>query len=321
MSRAAPYPLPLSVRALLADAFGAWVQLLKVLVPALLAVKALEALGGVDALGVFLAPVLSPLGLPEWAGVVWAATLLTNIFTGMVLLLEFAGDAPLSVEQTSVLGTLMLVCHSLPVEGAVARRAGVPWHVTIALRVGGALVLAWLIHAVHLMTGRSQGPARIAWRPAAGDGGLAGWALSQLVTLATIFVVILVLMALLRVLRRLGVERLMHLALAPLLRALGIGRTACNVTVIGVVLGLTYGAGLVIRDVDSGTMSARDSFLALCFLGLVHSIVEDTLLIVALGADLHAILWPRLALSIAVIAVLGRCLPAPAARPTPTRRP
>ena len=309
------FPLA-AARDLLVEAVGVWLRLLKVLVPALLVVEALDALGAVDALGALLSPLTGALGLPDWAGVVWAATLLTNLFTGMALLFGFieAGAVP-SVAEMSTLGALMLIGHSLPVEGAVARRAGVPWSVTIALRVGGALVFAALVHGAYSVLGLGEAPARIAWRPEVPDEGALGWVVALLGTLATVFLIILALMALLRVLRALGVERLVHLALVPVLRALGIGPTAANVTVIGVVLGLTYGAGLVIRDVDEGRVDRRDAVLVLCFLGLLHAVIEDTLLIAALGADLVAILWARVAFSIAVVAVLARCLPARAFAP------
>ena len=56
-----------------------------------------------------------------------------------------------------------------------------------------------------------------------------------------------------------GLERWIHLGLLPLLTLLGIGRSAANVTVIGFTLGLSYGAGLLIRDVQNGVLSRRDS--------------------------------------------------------------
>ncbi len=111
---------------LLRDAFFVYVTLLKVLIPALLVVKGLEWLGAIEWLGEMLSPLMGWLGLPDAMGVVWAATLLTNIFTGLVVFFEVAGDMSLSVAQVTVLGALMLVGHSLPVEGAVAKRAGVP---------------------------------------------------------------------------------------------------------------------------------------------------------------------------------------------------
>ncbi|HSH47701.1 MAG TPA: nucleoside recognition domain-containing protein [Halomonas sp.] len=297
--------LPATQR-LVAEALGVYFTLLKILVPALVIVKGLQMLGAVEWLGAVLSPLMGWLGLPDVMGVVWAATLLTNIFTGLVVLFEVAGDTPLTVVQATVLGSLLLVGHSLPVEGAVARRAGVPWSVTVLLRVGGALLLGALIHYGYGLGGWGEQTARLIWRPEPGPDTLSAWAWAQLQTLAMIFVIIFLLLVLLRLLRYLRLERLIHLALTPLLRLLGIGRAAANVTVIGFMLGLSYGAGLVIRDVDAGVMNRRDSFLALCFLGLCHSVIEDTLLILLLGADVIGVLWVRIVFAVIVIALLSR---------------
>ena len=282
-----------------------WV-LLKVMVPALVVVKLLQEWGAIDGLGVLLSPVMAMVGLPALMGVVWATTLLTNVFTGVVIFLQIAGDMSLTVEQVTVLGTIMLIGHSLPVEGAVARRAGVPWWVTIALRVGGALLLGGILHIIYSRFDLYQMPARIVWQFASTDNSLESWAIVQLNTLALIFFIIFALIVFLKMLSALGLERIMHIGLSPLLRVLGIGQTAANTTVIGVALGLSYGAGLLIRDLEKGVMSRRDSFLALCFLGLAHSMIEDTLVIMAIGADLSGILWARLLFSIVVVALLAR---------------
>jgi len=296
----------LTIRSTLGETVQVYRVLLKVMVPALVIVKLLQEWGAIDALGALLSPVMTVLGLPALMGVVWATTLLTNVFTGVVIFLQIAGDMPLTVEQVTVLGTVMLIGHSLPVEGAVARRAGVPWWFTITLRVGGAFLLGGILHIIYSRFNLHQMPARIAWQFETTDNSLASWAMIQLNTLALIFFIILALIVLLRVLSAIGLERIMHIGLSPLLRVLGIGQAAANTTVIGVALGLSYGAGLLIRDLEKGAMSRRDSFLALCFLGLVHSMIEDTLLIMAIGADLSGILWARLLFAIVIVALLAR---------------
>ncbi|PAU72211.1 hypothetical protein [Vreelandella alkaliphila] len=291
----------------LQDALRVYVTLLKILIPALLIVKGLELLGMIQWLGAALAPLMSTLGLPEQMGVVWAAALFTNLYTAIAVFFQVVGETPLSVEQVTVLGALMLVGHSLPVEGAVAKRAGVPWWGTLVLRVGGALLLAWLLHCFYSYFGLLQAPVELVWQPSFSSAPtLSGWALAQLETLALIFVIILALIVLLKLLKRLGLERWIHLGLLPLLKLLGIGRSAANVTVIGFTLGLSYGAGLLIRDVQNGVLSKRDSTLALCFLGLCHSVIEDTLLILMLGADITGILWARLFFAIIVTAMIAR---------------
>ncbi|MBV1789184.1 hypothetical protein KQ940_14090 [Marinobacterium sp. D7] len=281
--------------------------LVKVMVPTLIAVKLLDMIGGTEALAYLLSPVMQLLGLPDAIALVWAATLLTNIYTGMMVFFNLALEQPLSVAQVSVLGILMLLAHSLPIEGAVARSAGVGWRATLSIRIGGALVLGALTNLIYSHFELLQTPSTLLWRPEGSlDTSLAEWALNQAETLLLIFPIILTLLALLRLLQLLGIERLIHYLLFPVLRLLGIGKAAANVTVIGTVLGLTFGAGLLIREARSGRISQRDIFLTLSFLGLCHSLIEDTLLIMLLGADLSAILWARLAFAILAIAILAR---------------
>ena len=297
-----------AARSVLFESVKVYGVLLKIMVPALIVVKVLQEFGAMQVIGSVLAPVMSLTGLPAELGIVWATTLLTNMFSGIVVFVGMAGGLSLSVEQVTVLGSLMLIGHSIPIEGAVARRAGVPWWVTIVLRVGGALIFGSILHLVYTRFNLLQEPATIVWSMPDADDSLASWVLAQIKTLVVIYFVILSLIVLLNTLRLLGLERIIHIGLVPVLRLLGIGRTAANVTVVGVALGLSYGAGLLIRDLDAGVMSRRDAYLALCFLGLLHSVIEDTLLIMALGADLSGILWARMIFAFAVTAVLARVL-------------
>lgn len=291
---------------LIREAWAVYLTLLKVMVPALLVVKALEMLGMTEWLGEWLSPLMSPLGLPEPLSMVWAATLLTNIYTGLVIFFEVTRDTPLTVAQVTVLCALMAVGHSLPVEGAVARKAGVPWWLTLLLRVGGAWVLGWALHMSYALGDWLQHANHVVWEPSPRDATLTAWLHDQAMTLATIFVVILTLMALLNLLRWLGIERLIHRLLYPLLRLLGIGPAAANITVIGITLGLSFGAGLLLREAHSGRLTPRDIVLTLCFLGLCHSLIEDTLLIMLMGADLSGLLWARLGFALVLIALLAR---------------
>lgn len=295
--------------ALLRESIQVYGVLLRIMVPALIIVKLLQELGALELMGLALGPAMALVGLPAVLGIVWATTLLTNMFTGIIVFIDIAAGLSLTVEQVTVLGTMMLVAHSLPIEGAVARRAGVPWWVTLALRVGGALVLGAVLHLVYSSFNLLQEPFVQVWQPTVNDGSLLSWALGQLQALAMVFLVILSLILMLKVLRFVGLEKVIHIALTPLLRLFGLGRSAANVTVIGVALGLTYGAGLLIRDLDEGGLNRRDAYVSLCFLGLLHSVIEDTLLIMALGAHLSGILWARLIFSIVVIAILARLVP------------
>src|SRR5690606_9260581 len=132
-------------------------------------------------------------------------------YTGMVVFFDVVPQLGLSVAQVTVLGAMILVAHSLPLEGAVAKAAGVSWRVTLGMRIGGALVFGALLHFGYSGVDALQEPARLLWQPeVAVDDGLAAWAFDQLQMLGLIFFVIAALMLALKLLRALGVERWMH---------------------------------------------------------------------------------------------------------------
>ena len=110
-------------------------------------------------------------------------------------------------------------------------------------------------------------------------------------------------MVLLDVLERLGITRLVTRMLTPVLRLSGLEERAAPLTTVGVLLGLAYGGALIIEAAERENYSPRTRLLALSWLSLCHALIEDTLLILALGADVWVILVLR-GLAIVTIAVL-----------------
>lgn len=285
--------------------------LVKIMVPTLILVRVLAELGVVQWLSVLLGPLMHLVGLPSDMGLVWATALLTNIYTAMAVYFELSASNPMSVAQVSVLASMILVGHALIVEGAIASKAGVRWPVTLLTRLGGALLLGGLLNLSYQLTDSLQQPAKLMWQPKAQAEGWLAWVYQQTETLIAVFFVIAALIITLRMLRLLGIERLMHWLLDPVLRFIGVGKAAANTTVIGITLGLSFGGGLLIQEAKSGVMSKRDILLSMSFLGLCHSLIEDTLLLMLLGAHLSAILWARLVFALLVIALIARLLRRP----------
>lgn len=283
-----------------------WV-LLKVMVPAIVVVKILDYFGTTEILAQALSPIMQLVGLPEEMGIVWAVALLTNVYAAMIVFYNIALNQVVSVADITVLGTMILVAHSLPIEGAIAKSLGIRWRDTLIIRIGGAFVLGGLINLIYSYFQWQQQPIQLIWQPDTTESlSLIGWLFEQLQLLASIFVILTLLISLLRLLRYLGIEAILHRLLMPLLRSLTLGKEAANITIIGMTLGISFGAGLLIDEVKRGHISKRDIMLVMGFLGLCHSIIEDTILILLLGADLHAILWGRLIFAILVVAVWGR---------------
>ncbi|HBJ46217.1 MAG TPA: hypothetical protein DDY69_02650, partial [Deltaproteobacteria bacterium] len=69
-----------------------------------------------------------------------------------------------------------------------------------------------------------------------------------------------------------------------------------------------YGGGLIIRESRTGTIPPRDIFFALVLMGLFHSFVEDTLLLMLLGGNLWGYLVGRWIFALLVVWLLVRIL-------------
>lgn len=294
------------LKTLFEEILRVYLTLLKVMVPAIIAVKVLDMFGGTQWLGKMLAPLMQFIGLPEQLGLVWATAMLTNIFTAMVVFVDVTASLELSVAQVSVVGILILLSHAIPIEGAVAKMVGVSWRITISLKIGGSLLLAALVNWLYTILDYQQQPAVLLWQGEPQQQSMQQWALEQGQLLITIFFIISALIILLRILKKLGLETLLQTLLSPLFKLLDITKDASNITITGITLGLSYGAGLMIAEVKKGNISNKDILLSICFLTLAHSLIEDTLLILMLGADVLAILWIRIVFAVVVVALMAR---------------
>jgi len=289
---------------LIHDIFNVTFTLFKVMIPILVLIKIIEELGGIVLLSQVLGPLMQMVGLPDSMGLVWATTLLTNIYGGLIVLINL--DTALTVAQASILGSMMLLAHALPIEATIAKKAGVSLWVTLLFRVGGSLLLAWILHFTYQTTDSLNQPAQILWSPEITENSsYFAWAVNQLQSLVMVFVVISALLLTLKILKLLGIEKLMAILLKPFLRLLGISQEATNITIIGATLGLSFGGGLLIHEAQKGHVAPRDVFTAIMLLNLLHSLIEDTLLILLIGADFNSIFWGRLVFSVLVIATLA----------------
>ena len=68
--------------------------------------------------------------------------------------------------------------------------------------------------------------------------------------------------------------------------------------VTGVIIGLTYGAGVIIHSIRTSDISKKESFLILLFLSICHAVIEDTLIFVVIGANGFVLIAFRFALAI-----------------------
>jgi hypothetical protein len=99
--------------------------------------------------------------------------------------------------------------------------------------------------------------------------------------------------------------------LKPLMKRLNLSNRAAFPLLAGFFLGIVIGSGVIIAFARDGSLTKRDLMLVLVFLGICHSIIEDTVVFVALGAYWWVLISARFLLA-ALVAFIASFLLRPA---------
>jgi len=192
------------------EVFAVFWTLLKIMLPMLLVVRLIELMGWVESLSHLVEPFMALMGLPGEVGFVWMSAMVSNIYTGMAVFYQLGLSETLTVAQVSVMSTIILIAHALPMEVAIARATGVHWWFTAAVRVFGALILGIILNLIYTQFDLLNQPLSLIWQPEIPDNSWPNWFLTQAKILFAAFVIIAGLTLLIRILRFLHIERLIH---------------------------------------------------------------------------------------------------------------
>ena len=130
-------------------------------------------------------------------------------------------------------------------------------------------------------------------------GGLYSLAWKMLLILVLIFVV-------LEIVKRFRLLERSLRGLHKLTGFMGFNEPAGLPLLAGIVFGIVFGGGVICGSVEEQQLEPRQVFLVSIFLALCHGIIEDTGLMIVLGANVFWITVPRLILGVAVTWLVNR---------------
>lgn len=297
-----------SCKKIAADAANVFWVMVKTMVPVMVLMRIALELGLVEQASLLLEPLMAVLGLPAEAGLVLAMGFLLNIYSAVAVLLGILPSADLSVADVTVLLSIVLIAHALPLEQSISRRAGLSFVFSASLRLVVGLAYGLLLSVFYSATDTLQYPVELTWLPFEPtlEETWLQWAWSSVSLLFSLFWIILGLIVMLKVFELTKITDFIGWLLSPWLRLMGISKDATSITMVGVLLGLSYGGGLIIREAQEGKIGPKDVVLSLSFMGICHSLIEDPLIMMAFGAHWSGVFVGRFLFSVLAMMVLAR---------------
>ena len=124
--------------------------------------------------------------------------------------------------------------------------------------------------------------------------------LGSLRSVLMIALIIIPIMILIEILRVYSVLEKTYFMVEPLIKLYKLPKEAALPLMAGLIFGLTFGAGLILQAVREGYLSGKDILIIMVFLALCHSLIEDTLLFAALGANAFTLISVRLVFALVI---------------------
>ena len=206
-----------------------------------------------------------------------------------------------TVAETTILGLIILIAHSLPIEVAIARQSRVSAIFNLLFRFINAVIAGKILNYIFIKFELfNEKNSSILDIPTNVVSNL-DWLILQSKNFLIIFMIIFLIISTINILKFIGLWQFIINILKIPLSYLGMSEKVANIILIGLTLGISFGGGFLIEESKKNNISKKDILLSLSFLSLCHSIIEDTILILLLGSHISGILFFRMIYTIVII--------------------
>ena len=272
--------------------------LLSIMIPVSLGVTLLGYSGVLARISEMLNPFFHFLGLSGQSALVFLTGIFLNIYSAIAVMTSL----PLTMREVTILALMCLISHNLIVEILILKKTGSSATEMVLLRLGasiaGALILNYFMGPDNrlISTVTPHVPGEATFWPL-----MQTWFFSTLKLSLKVIILLTSLMVLQRVLEDYGILEIMSRILSPILRVMGLPAEGSFLWIVANVVGLGFGSALMLDYLERGKITLKKNDVVNHHVAVCHSLLEDTLLFVAIGVSAFWITIPRLFLAIVIV--------------------
>ncbi|MFZ4726552.1 MAG: nucleoside recognition domain-containing protein [Paludibacter sp.] len=271
--------------------------LLKIIIPISLAVSLLQYWGIIASIANILEPAFSLIGLPGESAIVFISSIFLTLYAPIAVIATLSLD----MREITILALMCLISHNLFVESAVQKKTGSSAIIMFLLRIITSFIGAYLL---NLLLPDHIGGNLVAQKTVVFNNitdMLTSWLVGASWLVLKITLIITGLMILQSILKEFKILDILSKIFAPLMRLLGLSADSSFLWFVAQTIGLTYGSAVLIEEVENNEISLANANLLNYHIAINHSLLEDTLLFVAIGVPAGWIIAPRFILAIIVV--------------------
>ncbi|MCD8194482.1 MAG: nucleoside recognition domain-containing protein [Tannerellaceae bacterium] len=272
--------------------------LFKIILPISLLVRILQYSGVLPKVAGILEPAFSLIGLPGETAIIF----MTSIFCPLYAPIALITSMSLGVREATILSLMCLISHNLIVESSVQAKTGSSfWGITL-VRITMSFVVAWVLNLVMPAGGWGTiGNAVSAEQCNSIREVLVLWFTSSMHVIISILLIVTALMILHYVLEEFRLMRGLSTVFSPLMKLFGLPKDAAFLWLVGNVVGLAYGGAIMVEQMEQKKLTYKEGNLLNYHLAICHSLLEDTIIFVAIGIPLLWIVVTRVLFAVLVV--------------------
>ena len=271
------------------------IWLMKLMLPITLGVSILDFMGVIVIISDYTEPLFKLMGLTGEAAIVFITSALASIYAAIGVMAGFS----FTLRDVTIMATMCLICHNLIIETKIQHKAGSSWGYIIFIRIFFGLLSGYLLNIIipQNIGGTLLMPA-VAEKATTWMEVFIIWGKTILPLVGKVLLFVSLLNILQGILKEFNLINKLLAPLKPFMYIMGLPHSTTFLWIIANTLGLAYGGLVMSKELSKGEISSKDAHLLNTSIAINHSMLEDSLLFMALGVAVWWVLIPRLILAI-----------------------
>jgi hypothetical protein len=271
-------------------------SIIKIMIPISLIITLLKYYGFINVLSEIVSPLFGFIGLKGEAILALISGYFINCYSAIAVMATLS----LTAKEITILSTMLLLCHTLPVELSVQKRAGGSFLLIMFIRFFSSLFIGVILN--YIIPNSEDYMSVVVYpvtvnNPTSFLNIITDWLFENIAIIKIILINVLITIFY-KILKMYNIIEKISGTFKYLMFIFGLPEETAFLWIVTNIIGLIYGGSMLIdaknkKSIDDISLKKLNISISTC-----HSIIQETANFLAIGANIAYLIVPRLIISI-----------------------